>query len=154
MDLVIDRTEVWAASIQDKPGGMAYLLSGLKSAGANLDFVLARRSAENLSDGVLYVTPLRGDAEVAAAAELGFNVTSSVHSVRIQGANKQGVTAGITEILAVEGVNLRGFSMSVSGARFVIYIGLDSADDATKVINILRAYTPEQTENSLYAQAM
>ena len=90
MDLIVEPVNVWAASIKDEPGGLAQVLSGLREAGADLDFILARRAAETPGPAVVFVTPLRGDREVAAAADLGFNVVSTVHSVRIEGENKPG----------------------------------------------------------------
>ena len=138
MDLIVERVDVWAAGIKDKPGRLARVLTGLREAGADFDFIIARRVAEKPGTGVVFVTPLRGDREVAAAADLGFNVTSSVHSVRIEGENKPGVTAELTQKLAEVGINIRGLSASVSGARFVIFIGLDSAADAAKAVSILQ----------------
>ncbi len=138
MDLIVEAVEVWAASIKDKVGGLARLLAGLREAGADLDFILARRTPEKPGLGVVFVTPLRGDREVDAAAQLGFNVSNSVRSVRIEGENRPGVTAEITEKLAAAGISLRGLSASVSGARFVIFIGLDSAEDAKKALDILQ----------------
>jgi hypothetical protein len=138
MDLIVERVNVWAASIRDKVGGLAHLLAGLRDAGADLDFVIARRAAEKPGEGVVFVTPLRGDREIAAAARLGFNVTSSVNAVRIEGDNKPGVAAEVTEKLAAAGINLKGFSAAVIGPRFIFYIGLDSAKDAEKVLNILQ----------------
>ncbi len=68
MDLIVKRVEVWAASIKDQVGGLARKLKGLKEAGADLDFVIARRTPEDPGKGVVFVTPLRGDREIAAAA--------------------------------------------------------------------------------------
>ena len=138
MELIVERVNVWAASIKDKPGGLSRILTGLREAGADLDFVIARRAAEKPGTGVVFVTPLRGDREIAAAADLGFNVTNSVQSVRIEGKNKAGIAAELTDKLAKEGINLRGLSASVSGPRFVIFIGLDNAEDAGKAVNILQ----------------
>jgi len=138
MDLTVERVNVWAASIRDESGGLAQLLTGLREAGADLDFIIARRAAEKPGTGVVFVTPLRGDREVAAAADLGFNVTNSVHSVRVEGENKPGVTAELTQKLAAARINLRGLSVAVIGARFIIYIGLDNAADAVKAVNILQ----------------
>jgi hypothetical protein len=138
MDLIVERVNVWAASIRDEAGGLSHLLAGLRDAGADLDFVIARRAAEKPGTGVVFVTPLRGDREVAAAARLGFNVTNSVHSVRIGGENRPGVAAEVTEKLTAAGINLRGFSAAVIGPRFIFYIGLDSAADAAKAVNILQ----------------
>ena len=137
MDMIVEVVDVWAASIKDKVGGLSQLLTGLREAGADLDFILARRTPEKPGLGVVYVTPLRGDREVDAAAQLGFNVTKSVHSVRIEGDNKPGITAELTTKLAAAGISLRGISVAVIGARFVIYIGLDSTEDAKKAVSIL-----------------
>lgn len=138
MELIVERVNVWAASIKDERGSLAQLLTGLQEAGADLDFILARRAPEKPGTGVVFVTPLRGDREIAAAAELGFNITSSVNSVRVEGENKPGVAAELTQKLAAAGIDLRGLSAAVIGARFILYIGLYSAADAIKAVNILR----------------
>lgn len=67
MELNVEIVDVWAASIRDELGGVGYVLTGLREAGADLDFVVARRTAESPGEGVVFVTPLRGDREVAAA---------------------------------------------------------------------------------------
>jgi len=105
MELSVKHVDVWAASIKDKPGRLARVLMGLKEAGADLDFIIARRAPEKPGEGVVFVTPLRGDREVAAAASLGFNVTRSLHSVRVMGDNRPGITADLTTKLA-EGVKM------------------------------------------------
>ncbi len=138
MNLIVERVDVWAAAIRDEPGGLAKILSGLKDAGADLDFVIARRAPEQPGKGVVFVTPLRGDAEVRAASTLGFNVTSSLKSLRVEGDNKPGVAAVLTEKIAAAGINLHGFSAAVIGARFIIYISFDSAEDAASAEEILK----------------
>ena len=138
LDLIVEHVDVWAASIKDEPGGLSQILTTLREAGADLDFIIARRSPDKPDTGVVFMTPLRGDMEVAAAADLGFNVTTSVHSVRVEGDNKPGVAAELTEKLASAEINLRGLSAAVIGTRFIMYIGLDSTEDAEKTYNILK----------------
>jgi len=138
MDLLVERVDVWAAPIKDEPGGLAKLLTGLREAGADLNFVIARRDTGNPGHGVLFVTPLRGDREIQAAANLGFNVTSSVHSLRVEGANEPGMAATLTSELAGAGINLRGFSAAVLGTRFIGYIGFDSAEDVDNATGVLQ----------------
>jgi len=140
-NLIIERIEVWAAPIKDSAGSLAQILRGLREAGADLDFVISRRAPENPGAGVVFVTPLHGDKEIAAASILGFNVSTSVHSVRVEGENKPGVAAMVTGLLGEEGISLRGFSASVSGARFVIVIGLDSEEDSARTMDILQRAT-------------
>lgn len=84
MNLLVERVEVWAASIEDKPGSLANILSALREAGADLNFILARRAPEAPNRSEVFVTPLRGDAELEAATTLGFNLTGSVRAVQRQ----------------------------------------------------------------------
>jgi hypothetical protein len=139
MRLKIDRVDVWAASVNDEPGSMARVLTELREAGADLDFIYARRAPEKPGTAVVFVTPLRGDAQIRAASILGFNVTNSVHSVRVEGDNRAGIAAELSGKLAAAKVNLRGFSAAVIGERFIIYASLDSAEEAEKAAKALRA---------------
>ena len=137
MDLNIKKVEVWAATVKDEPGALKAMLDTLADAGANLDLVISRRSPEEPGSGAVFLTPLRSDDEITAAKKLGFNRAKSVHSVRIEGPNKAGATAEITGILADAGINIKGFSAAVLQARFMLYIGLDSAEDAEKAVKLL-----------------
>ena len=138
MDLIVERVDVWAASIEDVPGSLAQMLTILRKVGADFDFIVARRSPDKPGKGVVFVAPLSGYTDVTAAEDLGFNIMHSVHSVRIEGENKPGIAAELTEKLAAEGINLRGLSAAVVGTRFILYIGLDTSEDAKKVLNILQ----------------
>jgi hypothetical protein len=138
MDLLVERVDVWAATIQDKPGELAEVLNALWDEGANLQSIIARRAPEEPGKGVVFVTPLQGDREIAAAAEMGFNVTHTLHSVRVMGRDRPGIAAELTQKLADAGINLRGFSASVIGTQFVAYIAVDSLQDANRAIEILK----------------
>ena len=137
MDLLVERADVWAATIPDRPGGLAEVLAALRDAGADLQSIIARRAPEEPGKGVVFVTPLQSDAEINAAAQVGFNVTRHLHSVRVIGADRPGVAALLTQKLADGGINLRGYSASVIGKQFVAYVAVDSLDDANKAIAIL-----------------
>lgn len=137
MDLLVERVDVWAAPINDSPGGLAEVLATLREAGANLQFIIARRASESPGKGVVFVTPLQGDQEIRAAAHAGFNVTQKLHSVRVMGRDKPGIAAELAQRLATAGINLRGFSASAIGPQFVAYAAVDSLADANKVIEVL-----------------
>lgn len=139
MKLIVERVDVWAASVPNRSGGLANVLRELRDVGADLEFIIARRDPAQPGGGVVFVAPLRGDAEIAAAATHGFNVTNSVQSVRVEGMNERGVAAAVTGKLAAGGINLRGLSAAVIGTRFILYLGLDSAADADRAVEILRA---------------
>jgi hypothetical protein len=132
----VEHVDVWAATIEDKPGELAHVLAELREAGADLQFIIARRAEPG--KGVVFVTPLRGDREIATAAQVGFNVAHTLHSVRVMGHDRPGVAAELTEKLADGEINLRGFSLSVIGTQYLAYAAVDSLDDANKVIEILK----------------
>ena len=138
MGLAVERVDVWAASITDQPGGLAETLAPLAEAGADLEFVVARRAAEKPGSGGVFVTPLQGDAQAAAGEKAGFAVADSLHSLRIEGDNKPGIGARLTKTLAEAGINLRGLSAAVIGERFILYLALDTADDAEKAISLVQ----------------
>ncbi len=138
VDLIVNRVDVWAASTVDKPGGLSGILKGLYEAGADLDFIIARRTPEKPGEGVVFLTPIRGDAEVEAASTLGFNLTSSVAAVRVEGDNVPGAAAGLTELIADAGINIRGFSLAIIGPRYIAYIGFHSIEDADAAVNLIQ----------------
>lgn len=138
MDLLVEHVDVWAARITDDAGALAGVLTALSKAGADLDFVIGLRSPERPGEGVVFVTPIQGDAEVSAAGMLGFNLTSSIHTVRIQGINKPGAAAGVAERIGKAGMSVRGFSAAVIGSRFIAYVSFDNAEDAEKAVAVLQ----------------
>jgi hypothetical protein len=138
MDLLVEQVDVWAATIQDRPGGLAEALATLRHAGADLQFIIARRAPEEPGKGVVFVTPLQGDREIRAAAQVGFNVTRTLHAVRVMGPDQPGVAAELTQKLADEEISLRGFSAAVIGTQFVAYVAVDSLDDVKKTVEILK----------------
>ena len=103
MALNITRVDVWAAGIEDRPGGLAEKLAALAEAGAQLEFVIARRAPDKPGTGVAFLTPLKGAAQIRAAKKAGFEKTKSLHSVRIDGPDKPGLAAQMTQALAEAG---------------------------------------------------
>jgi predicted amino acid-binding ACT domain protein len=137
MDLDVERVDVWAAPIKDETGSLASLLKGLHKVGSDLQFVIARRSADMPGMGVVFVTPLQGEQERRAASRLGFNVTQSLQSIRIRGQDRAGIVADLMQALADGGISLRGLSASVIGSQFIAYMSVDSPDEVMKAIDIL-----------------
>ncbi len=138
MKLNVSRTDTWAAVIDDRPGGLAEKLEALAQAGANLEFLIARRAPEKRGTGVVFVTPLKGAGQIKAAEAAGFQKTPSLHSLRVQGPDKRGMGAKLTKALAKAGVNLRGLSAAALGKQYVLHLALDKAKDAAKAAAVLR----------------
>ena len=138
MKLKITRTVVWAADIEDRPGGLAEKLGALADTGTNLEFILARRAPESPGMGVAFVAPVKGATQIKAASDAGFLKTKMMHAVRVEGANRPGVGSEITGAIASAGISLRGCSATAIGKRFVGYLALDGANEVDRAIRMLR----------------
>lgn len=138
MALKVSRVELWTASIDDRAGGAADKLEPLSKAGANFEFVFSRRTPEQPGRGMLFVTPVKGTKVVQAAQAAGFTKPENLHSVRIEGANKPGVTAKVARALANAGISFRALSATGIGSNFVNYVALDTAEDAAKAVSLLK----------------
>ena len=138
MALQVNRVDIWAGAVEDRPGGLAEKLAVLAEAGAELQYVMARRAPEKPGTGVVFLAPLTGARQTRAARAAGLHKTRSLFAVRAEGADKPGLGAQITEALAARGINLRGMSASVLGKRFVLHLALDSSADAAKAARVLR----------------
>ncbi len=138
MKMIVEREDVWVASLEDKPGALGGKLAGLADAGANLDFVIARRSPDRPGTGVMFITPLQGDAELKAASEIGFSAGNRLHSIRVEGENARGLAGKVSEKLGQAGINMKGFSGAVIGKRFILHIAFDNVGLRDKAIRIIR----------------
>lgn len=138
MALKVGKVEVWSAAIDDRAGGAADKVEPLAKAGANFEFVFARRTPERPGMGIVFVTPVKGAKVIQVARAAGFDKSLDMHSLRIEGTDKPGVTAKVVRALASAGISFRGFSASAVGKKFVGYLVLDSAEDAARGAGLLK----------------
>ena len=140
MKLDVTRVDIWAASITDRPGGMAAKLEALSTAGANLEFLVARRCADMPGTGVLFVTPVKGPRQTKAAKDAGLDgfVNGWIQGLRIGAADQPGLSLKLTRTLADAGINLRGASGAAIGKRAVFYLAFDSAADTATALRLLK----------------
>lgn len=138
MKVDVSTVDVWAVSIDDKPGALFEKLDALARAGADLEFVIARRSHEKPGKGVAFVTPVKGPRQIKAARKAGFEKTKSLHGIRVATGNKPGYAAELTMRLAEAGINLRGLSGAAIGNRAIFHIAFDSAADANKAKHLIK----------------
>jgi hypothetical protein len=148
MSLTVTKVDVWAAQIEDKPGGLAKLLGTLAGAGANLECLIARRDPPNAGKGIAFLTPVKGaDVRKAATAE-GLKPAEKLATLKVEGNDAPGIGSRITSAIADAGVNLRGVSGAVIGRKFVVYLGFDEKADADKAARALKAFGTTQKSKS------
>lgn len=138
MRYAISKVAVWAGEIADRPGGLARTLAALNAAGANIEFIVARRAPDKPGTGVIFVTPIKGAKQKAAAQNAGLATSESLHSVRLEGPDRPGLGGKMADVLAGAGINLRGISAAALGRRAVTYLAFDSAADAEAAVRFLK----------------
>lgn len=124
--LTVERRDAWSAPVEDRPGGMKEKIEALAVAGADLDFLIARRLHDGSNKGLVFLTPIEGPRQQMAAERLGFKRTESLHSLRVQGADEPGIAYRVLAALADQQINLRGVSASRQGREFVMFIAFDT----------------------------
>ena len=138
MKLKVSRGDMWAATIEDNPGGLAAVLEPMAQAGANFEFAFARRTPEQPGEGVLFVLPIKGAKLIRAAGAVGLRKAESIHTIKVEGPNQAGAVAAIARALGSAGISFRGISTTAVGRNFAGYIALDSADDAARAASALK----------------
>jgi hypothetical protein len=130
--LTIEKQDVWSATLDDRPGGLKEKLEGLAMAGANLDFIIARRLHNDPGHGIVFVTGLEGEKQISAARQLGFKNAESLHQLRVHGPDEPGIAYRISSAITQENINLRGVSAARQDHEFTMYLAFDTDADAQK----------------------
>ena len=133
----MQRIHVFHSEVEDKPGGVSGKLKKLAEAGAHLEYVYSQRSATTAGMGDLYVAPLQGNGELAAAKAVGMHEVNEPIVMRVEGDDKTGLGGRLTQAWEMAGINLHGLVMSVVNGKFIGYATFDSVSDANKAATIL-----------------
>jgi len=80
MKLKITRAAVWAADVEDRPGGLAEKL-GTRPGGHKSGLHSCATGTEAPGMGVVFVAPLKGATQIKAANDTGFLKTKMMHAV-------------------------------------------------------------------------
>src|SRR3954469_13282654 len=137
MSFRMGRVHLWSGEVEDKPGGTATKLALLAQAGANLEYVFTKRLGDKPGKGVLYVTPVTGPTQVAAARAAGLAETDDPVVHRIEGVNEAGLASRLTQAWAMAGISFHGLTMATLGDKFIGYAAFDAVGDANRAAQIL-----------------
>lgn len=138
MAIEVSKIDVWSGEIEDRAGGLTEKIEAVTEAGANLEFVIARRAPNKPGTGLVFMAPLRGAAQIRAAKAIGLAKAPGVHTLRLEGPNRAGLGAKITRVVADAGISMRGLSGTAFGRRCAIYLAFDSSADADKARRLLK----------------
>ena len=136
MPFDIKKAQVWACDMPNRPGTLGERLDALATAGANLEFVVARRHTEDTSRA--FFAPIKGKKQTDAAKRGGLQPAQGMHVLRIEGPDKAGLGAYLTSALGAGGINLRGLSAASVGKRSICYTAFATPEDAKAAAKILK----------------
>ena len=136
MSYNINKVEVWAADIPNRAGTLSRVLEGVSNAGAQLEFMIARKVDDATSR--VFVAPIKGAKRQQAASGVGLNRAAGMLSLRIEGPDRPGLGARITNAVAEKGVNLRGASAAAVGKKAVFYLAVESEQDLKAATQAVR----------------
>ena len=137
MSFKMGRVHLWSGEVEDRAGGTASKLALLSQAGANLEYVFTKRLGDKPGKGVLYVTPVTGPTQVAAARSAGLAETDDPIVHRIEGTNEAGLASRLTQAWALAGISFQGLTMASLADKFIGYAAFDSIGDANRAAQIL-----------------
>ncbi len=137
MALRMHRVQVWSADVPERVGAAAAKLEVLARAGANLEFVFTRPSPNAPGNTVVFLAPIEGPEQTAAAQAAGFTPAQDTAMLCVEGQNRSGIGFELMSRLAVAGLNLGGLSISLVGDRFAAYLAFDDTDTAMQAIQVL-----------------
>lgn len=138
MSFEVVKVDTWFGAIEDRPGALREKLCKLADAGADLGFVIARRTQDRPGRGFVWLTGIRGAREAKAAQEAGFRRSDDLHALRVEAPDAPGVVARVCAAVADADINLRGVSAAAAGGTAVVHLAFDSADDAQRAMRALR----------------
>jgi len=136
MPYQVKKADVWAVDIPNRPGTLARVLEPLAQAGAQLEFLIARKVDDNTSR--VFLAPIKGAKQKQAAQSVGVAPTRSLFSIRVEGPDRPGLGADLTRAIADAGVNLRGVSAAAIGKKTLTYVAVESEQAVKDAVSAAR----------------
>ncbi len=136
MPYTINKVDVWAGDILNRSGMLARVVEALTNAGAQLEFMIARRVNDKTSR--VFLAPIKGAKQHRVASDVGLVRASGMHSLRIEGPDRAGLGAAITRAVADNGINLRGASAAAIGKKAVFYLAVESDQNLREATRVVR----------------
>jgi hypothetical protein len=137
MAVSVKKIVLWRKEVENRPGALAGALASLAQAGADLQIVMGYRYPGEGLKAAIELYPVTAKKSVAAAQEAGL-AASSIPALLVEGDNKPGLGHMISQAIADAGINIDFLLGQVVGRKYSAVLGLDSEEDATKAVPLIR----------------
>ncbi len=139
MPYEVARVPIWVTQVDDQPGALLDKLAALRTAGINLESAVIRPTAPLSGEVVLFIAPMEIELGATVLRDAGLRRCETVHAVRIAGPDRLGLLAEMTAVLDQAGLQVAGLTSVAIGDRSVHHLRLESAADADRALDVLRA---------------
>jgi hypothetical protein len=133
----IKKFPIWSVDVEDVAGATTGIFKVLADAGADIKFALGRPRNDKRDEAVLFLAPIEGPEQEAAARKAGMEFRKDVVGVQVDGPNRKGGNFKLTAALAHANVGVRALVTTVNGDSFTAVFAMNNDADATKVIKLL-----------------
>jgi len=139
----IKKFPMWSVEVDDVAGATTGLFKILADAGADIDFSLSRPLGDKPGRAILFLAPIQGKKQEAAAKQADFVKRDDVVGVQIQGPSRVGGNFRLTAALAHENLSVRALVTTLDGTRFTTVFGMQSDADADRAMKVLHKVLDE-----------
>ena len=140
MPVIVRKSTLWRAEVDNRPGMLASTLQPLAEAGADLSVVMGYRYPGGNDKAAIEVYPVSGRKLIAAARAAAFS-PSSIPALLVEGDNKPGLGHAVAKAIGDAGINLSFLMVQVVGRRYSAVFGFENETDATKALTLIKKAT-------------
>lgn len=133
----IKKFSIWSTEIDDVAGATTGLFKVLADAGVDVQFALGRPQNDKPGKAILFISPIKGKEQEAAARQADFMPRPDVVGVQVDGPNKTGGNFKLTAALAHANITIRALVTTVNGDRFTAVFACESDKEADEAIKVL-----------------
>jgi hypothetical protein len=137
MAVSVKKVTLWRTEVENKPGVLSGVLAPLAEAGADLQVVMGYRHSGSGSKASIEVSPVTGKKSLSAAKAAGL-AASSIPTLLVEGDNRPGLGAAISQAIAAAGINLCFLVAQVVGERFSAVIGFENEEASRKASTLIK----------------
>jgi hypothetical protein len=137
MALTVKKITLWRGEVANKPGTLGKVLGPLACAGADLQVVMGYHYHGAGDKAVVEVYPVSGKKATAAAKGAGLGA-SAIPTLLVEGENKTGLGAAISQAIAGAGINIGFLVAQVIGTKFSAVIGFRDEAASRKAAALIK----------------
>ena len=133
----IKKFPIWSVEVEDVAGATTGIYKVLADAGADIKFALGRPRSNKPDEAILFLAPIEGKEQQAAAKRAGMIPRPDVVGLQVDGPNRKGGNFKLTAALSHANVTVRALVTTVNDDHFTAVFALTSDKDAEVAAKVL-----------------